>query len=65
MQLNGDQRDLLKWVEAKEPVLGVFHNMANIKPMIDGGFIETRPVPRTKGRLVITDAGKAALTKAH
>ena len=35
--------------------------MANIKPMIDGGFIESRPVPRSKGQLVITAAGKAVL----
>ena len=61
MQLNGQQKKLLEWVEAKQPVLGLFHNMENIKPMIDGGFIENRPVPRAKGQLVITLAGKALL----
>ena len=64
MSLDRDQRKLLQWIEAKQPVIGLFHNMANIKPMIEGGLIESRPVPRSKGQLVITDVGKAALT-AH
>lgn len=63
MQLNPEQKKLLEWIEAKEPVLGMFHVMTDLKPMIDGGFIESRPVPRTKGQLLITDQGKAALTK--
>jgi hypothetical protein len=62
MQLNGEQKKLLEWVEAKQPVIGIFHVMTDIAPMIDGGLIEARPVPRTKGQLVITDAGRAALT---
>jgi hypothetical protein len=62
MELNGQQKKLLQWVEAKQPVIGMFHVMTEIKPMIDGGFIESRPAPRSKGQLVITDAGKAALT---
>jgi hypothetical protein len=62
MQLNGEQKRLLEWVEAKQPVIGIFHVMTDIKPMIDNGFIESRPVPRSKGQLVITDLGKAALT---
>ena len=36
--------------------------MTDIKPMIDGGYIESRPTPRSKGQLVITDLGKAAIT---
>ena len=64
MSLDRDQRKLLQWIEAKQPVIGLFHNMANIKPMIEGGLIENRPVPRSKGQLVITNEGKAALT-AH
>ena len=63
MQLNDGQKKLLEWVEAKQPVIGMFHVMTDIKPMIDGGFIESRPVPRSKGQLVITDQGKAALTR--
>ncbi len=62
MQLNGEQRRLLEWVDAKQPVIGLFHVMTDIKPMIDGGFIESRPAPRSKGQLVITDLGKAAIT---
>ena len=62
MQLNGEQKRLLEWVEAKQPVIGMFHVMTDIKPMIDGGYIERLPVPGSKGRLVITDMGKAALT---
>ncbi len=62
MELNGQQKKLLQWVEAKQPVIGMFHVMTEIKPMIDVGFIENRPAPRSKGQLVITDAGKAALT---
>ena len=67
MQLDVHHHKLLRWVEAKEPVLGIFHNMAEIKPMIEGGFIENRPVPRQKGQLVLTEAGRAALqgTPAH
>lgn len=61
MQLNAEQKKLLEWVEAKEPTLGIFHVMTDLKPMIDGGFIESRPIPRSKGQLVITDAGRAAL----
>ena len=61
MELDGHQKKLLEWVEAKQPVIGLFHNMQNIKPMIDGGFIESRPVPRMKGQLLITAAGKAVL----
>ena len=61
MQLDGQQMKLLQWVEAKQPVIGIFHVMTDIKPMIDQGFIENRPVPRSKGQLVITDAGKAVL----
>jgi hypothetical protein len=64
MQLNTEQRKLLQWIEAKQPVLGFFHVMTDLKPMIDGGFVEAKPTPRSKGQLVITDAGKAALT-AH
>ena len=64
MSLDRDQRKLLQWIEAKQPVIGLFHNMTNIKPMIEGGLIESRPVPRSKGQLVIPDVGKAALT-AH
>ena len=62
MELNGHQKKLLQWVEAKQPVIGLFHVMTEIKPMIEVGLIENRPVPRSKGQLVITDAGKAALT---
>jgi hypothetical protein len=63
MQLNGEQRRLLQWIEAKEPVIGVFHVMTDLAPMIRDGLIENRPVPRSKGQLVLTEAGKAALTK--
>ncbi|UDL94896.1 MULTISPECIES: hypothetical protein [Lichenihabitans] len=62
MQLNGEQKRLLEWVDAKQPVIGIFHVMTDIKPMIDNGFIEARPSPRAKGQLVLTDLGKAALT---
>ena len=62
MQLNGEQKKLLEWVEAKQPIIGLFHVMTNIAPMISSGLIETRPVPRSKGQLVITDAGRVALT---
>lgn len=62
MSLNGEQKKLLEWVEAKQPVLGLFHVMTDLAPMIDEGFIEKRPAPRSKGQLVITDAGKAALS---
>ncbi len=61
MQLNAGQKKLLEWIEAKQPVLGMFHVMTDLKPMIDGGFVENQPTPRSKGRLVITDAGRAAL----
>jgi hypothetical protein len=62
MQLNLEQKKLLRWIEAKQPVIGIFHVMANLRPMIDKGLIETRAVVGTKGRLVITEAGKTALT---
>jgi hypothetical protein len=67
MQVDVHQQKLLRWVEAKEPVLGIFFNMSELKPMIDGGLIENRPVPRQKGQLVLTEAGKAALegTTSH
>jgi hypothetical protein len=65
MELNGQQKKLLEWIDAKQPVIGLFHVMTDIKPMIDHGFIEARPIPRSKGQLVVTDAGKAALTTAH
>ena len=63
MELDNHQKRLLEWVEAKQPVIGLFHNMANINPMIDRGFIESRPVPRTKGQLLITAAGRAVLDR--
>jgi hypothetical protein len=62
MQLNGEQKKLLQWVEARQPIIGMFHVMTDIKPMIDNGLIESRPASGAKGQLVITDAGKAALT---
>ncbi len=65
MELNGQQKRLLQWVEAKQPIIGMFHVMTDIKPMIDHGLIEAKPTPRSKGQLVITDAGKTALTTAH
>ncbi len=65
MQLDVHQQKLLRWVEAKEPVLGIFFNMSELDPMIHGGFIEKRPVPRQKGQLVLTEAGRAALGAAH
>ena len=49
MQLDVHQTKLLRWVEAKEPVLGIFFNMVELDPMIHGGFIEKRPVPRPEG----------------
>jgi len=36
--------------------------MTDLRPMIDKGPIESRPVVGAKGRLVITDVGKTALT---
>jgi hypothetical protein len=61
MQLNVEQKKLLQWVEAKQPVLGIFHVMTDLRPMIDKGLIETRPVVGAKGRLLITEVGKNAL----
>jgi hypothetical protein len=61
MQLNVEQKKLLRWVEAKQPVLGIFHVMTDLRPMIDKGLIETRPVVGAKGRLLITEVGKNAL----
>ena len=65
MELNGQQKKLLEWIDAKQPVIGLFHVMTDIKPMIDGGLIEAKPTPRSKGQLVVTDAGKTALTTTH
>jgi hypothetical protein len=62
MQLSGEQKKLLKWIEARQPRIGMFHVMTDIKPMIDRGLIESRPTNGAKGQLVITDAGKTALT---
>ena len=64
MQLDVHQHKLLRWVEAKEPVLGIFFNMSELDPMIAGGFIEKRPVPRQKGQLILTQAGRAVLEGA-
>ncbi len=61
MQLNVEQKKLLQWIEAKQPVLGIFHVMTDLRPMIDKGLIETRPVVGAKGRLLITEIGKNAL----
>ena len=38
MQLNLEQKKLLRWVEAKQPVLGIFHVMTDLRPMIDKGL---------------------------
>ena len=65
MQLDSNQQKLLRWVGAKEPVLGIFFNMSELDPMIAGGLVEKRPVPRQKGQLVLTAAGRAALDAAH
>lgn len=65
MQLDINQQKLLRWVKAKEPVLGIFFNMSELDPMIADGLLEKRPVPRQKGQLVITAAGCAALEAAH
>ena len=62
MQLNVEQKKLLRWIEAKQPVIGIFHVMTDLRPMIDKGLVESRPVVGAKGRLVITDVGKTALT---
>ena len=40
MQLDNNQQKLLRWVEAKEPVLGIFFNMSELDPMIRDRFIE-------------------------
>ncbi len=41
MQLNVEQKKLLQWIEAKQPVIGIFHVMTDIRPMIDKGLIES------------------------
>jgi hypothetical protein len=61
MQLNVEQKKLLQWIEAKQPVLGIFHVMTDLRPMIDKGLVESRPVVGAKGQLLITEIGKNAL----
>ena len=34
MQLNVDQKKLLRWIEAKQPVIGIFHVMTDLRPMM-------------------------------
>lgn len=62
MQLNAEQKKLFEWIETRQPKIGFFHVMTDFKPMIDKGLIESRPIYGAKGQLVITNAGKAALT---
>ena len=63
MQLNGEQRKLLEWIEAKQPVIGLFYVMTDIKPMIETGLIEKQPAPGSRNKLVITEQGREALTR--
>jgi hypothetical protein len=37
MQLNVEQKKPLQWIEAKQPVLGIFHLTTDLPPMIDKG----------------------------
>jgi hypothetical protein len=61
MQLNVEQKKLLQWIEAKQPVLGIFHVMTDLRPMIDKGLVESRPVVGKRGQLLLTEIGKNAL----
>ena len=64
MQLNTSHRKVLEWIDAQQPVIGMFHVMTDIKPMIEEGFVERRKVLPAKSQLILTDRGKAALTQA-
>ena len=61
MHLEPSQKKVLEWIEAPQPVIGLFHVMTDIKPMIETGLVERRPVLPSKTQLVITNLGKAAL----
>jgi len=61
MHLEPSQKKVLEWIEAQQPVIGLFHVMTDIKPMIETGLVERRPVLPSKTQLVITNLGKAAL----
>jgi hypothetical protein len=61
MQLNASHKKVLQWIEAQQPVIGLFHVMTDLKPMIESGLVERRHVLPSKSQLVITDLGKAAL----
>lgn len=61
MELNDSQKRVLKWVESQQPVIGMFHVMTEIRPMIAGGLVEQRCLMPSKRQLLITEAGRAAL----
>jgi len=61
MELNASHRKVLEWIEATQPVIGIFHVMTDIAPMIAKGLVEQRSLMPSKRQLLITDAGRAAL----
>jgi hypothetical protein len=62
MQMTLSHRKVLEWIEAQQPIIGLFHVMTDIKPMIDQGLVERRPVLPAKSQLILTPRGRAALT---
>jgi hypothetical protein len=63
MQLTPSHQKVLEWIEAQQPVIGMFHVMTEIGPMIANGLVEQRSVLPSKRQLIITEAGRAALKR--
>ena len=61
MELTDSSIRLLQWVETREPVLGMFHVMTDIRPLVTRGLIQIETIVPSRRKLRITDAGRAAL----
>jgi hypothetical protein len=61
MELTDSTLRLLQWISSREPVLGMFHVMTDIRPLIAEGLIEMETIVPSQRKLRITEAGRARL----
>jgi hypothetical protein len=63
MELTESRMRVLEWIATREPVIGVFHVMTDIAPMIAHGLVEQKKIAPAQRQLMLTDDGRAALER--
>jgi hypothetical protein len=63
MEITESRVRVLEWIATRQPVIGVFHVMTDIAPMIAHGLVEQRNIAPAQRQLTLTDDGRAALER--